>query len=146
APGLTAATTSNMLVSVIIPCFNEEKVLHETYRRICAALSRAPGLEYEFVFVDDGSSDETPAILRELALHDLRVNVIRFSRNFGHQPGVSAGLKHCRGDLAVIIDADLQDPPEAIPDMIAQLLGTGSNSVYGVRQKRKGETWFKLMA
>jgi glycosyltransferase involved in cell wall biosynthesis len=134
-----------MLVSLIIPCFNEEKVLHETYRRICGALRRAPHLDYEFVFVDDGSADETPDILRDFAHNDPRVNVIRFSRNFGHQPGVSAGLKYCRGDLAVIIDADLQDPPEVIPDMIEQMLGSGSNSVYGVRQKRKGETWFKLL-
>ena len=136
---------SNMLVSVIIPCFNEEKVLQETYGRICTALRRGPGVDYEFVFIDDGSADETPAILRDLAHNDPRVNMIRFSRNFGHQPAVSAGLKRCRGDLAVIIDADLQDPPEAIPQMIQQLLGSGSNAVYGVRQKRKGETWFKLL-
>jgi len=132
-------------VSLIIPCYNEEKVLQETYRRICGVLGRTSGFEYEFVFVDDGSVDGTPAILRDLANNDPRVNVIRFSRNFGHQPGVSAGLNHCRGDLAVIIDADLQDPPEVIPDMIQQLLSTGSNTVYGVRQKRKGETWFKLL-
>jgi dolichol-phosphate mannosyltransferase len=95
------------------------------------------------VFIDDGSSDGTAAMLAELARNDFRVNVIRFSRNFGHQPAVSAGLKHCRGDLAVIIDADLQDPPEVIPAMIRQLITTGSNVVYGVRKERSGETWFK---
>jgi len=110
-----------------------------------AVLRPAPGTDYELVFVDDGSADETPAILRDLAQCDPRVDVIRFSRNFGHQPAVSAGLKHCHGDLAVIIDADLQDPPEVIPEMIQQLLSSGSNTVYGVRQKRKGETWFKLL-
>src|SRR5438105_3443715 len=111
-----------MLVSIVIPCFNEEKVLHDAYGRISAVFRNESGMEYELVFVDDGSTDATPAILKELAQADLRVNVIRFSRNFGHQPAVSAGLKHCRGDLAVIIDADLQDPPEIIPAMIEQLI------------------------
>jgi dolichol-phosphate mannosyltransferase len=133
-----------MLVSVIIPCFNEEKVLKDTYARVSRALGDQNGLEYELVFVDDGSTDHTQLILRELAQKDLRVNLIRFSRNFGHQPAVSAGIKFCRGDLAVIIDADLQDPPEIIPAMIRQLIDTGSNVVYGVRKKRNGETWFKI--
>jgi glycosyltransferase involved in cell wall biosynthesis len=132
-----------MIVSVIIPCFNEEKVLPQTYARISALAGNEEGLEYELVFVDDGSTDRTPAILREFALADPRVNVIRFSRNFGHQPAVSAGIRHCRGNLAVIIDADLQDPPEVIPDMIRQLISTGSDVVYGVRKRRKGETLFK---
>ena len=134
-----------MLVSVIIPCFNEERVLLDTYRRLSAVLGKQEGLDYELLFVDDGSSDGTKPILREFAKLDSRVNLIAFSRNFGHQPAVSAGLRHCRGDLAVIIDADLQDPPEVIPEMIAQLLKTGSNVVYGVRKKRKGETLFKLV-
>jgi len=134
-----------MLVSVIIPCFNEERVLLDTYRRLSAVLGNQEGLDYELLFVDDGSSDGTKPILREFAKLDSRVNLIAFSRNFGHQPAVSAGLRHCRGDLAVIIDADLQDPPEVIPEMIAQLLKTGSNVVYGVRKKRKGETLFKLV-
>jgi dolichol-phosphate mannosyltransferase len=81
-----------------------------------------------------------------LAQTDPRVNLIRFSRNFGHQPAVSAGIRYCHGDLAVIIDADLQDPPEVIPDMIKQLVSTGSNVVYGVRTRRKGETLFKRAA
>ncbi|HWW02306.1 MAG TPA: glycosyltransferase family 2 protein [Candidatus Acidoferrum sp.] len=132
-----------MLISVIIPCFNEEKVLNHTYGRLSKVLSRQEGIEYELVFIDDGSTDGTQAVLTELAQKDLRVNLIRFSRNFGHQPAVSAGIKYCRGDLAVIIDADLQDPPEVIPDMIQQLMATGSNVVYGVRKKRKGETIFK---
>ena len=135
-----------MLVSVIIPCFNEEKVLQDTYLRITAALGNQTGLESEIVFIDDGSTDGTPAILRGLAQKDPRVNLIRFSRNFGHQPGVSAGIRYCHGDLAVIIDADLQDPPEVIPDMIKQQVSTGSNVVYGVRTRRKGETLFKRAA
>jgi len=132
-----------MLVSVIIPCFNEEKVLQDTYRRLSAALPQEEGVQHEFVFVDDGSTDNTLLILRHLATSDGRVSVVRLSRNFGHQPAVSAGIRYCRGDLAVIIDADLQDPPEVIPDMVAQLIATGSNVVYGVRTKRKGETLFK---
>jgi dolichol-phosphate mannosyltransferase len=132
-----------MLISIIIPCFNEETVLRTTYARVTDLLRDGAGSQYEFVFVDDGSIDGTRAILGEFARTDSRVNVIQFSRNFGHQPAVSAGLRFCRGDLAVIIDADLQDPPEVIPAMIQQLLSTGSSVVYGVRKKRKGESWFK---
>jgi glycosyltransferase involved in cell wall biosynthesis len=133
-----------MLVSVIIPCFNEEKVIQTTHARVSASLAGAQPFEHEILFVDDGSTDGTPARLRELARQDPRVRVIALSRNFGHQPAVSAGIRNCRGDLAVIIDADLQDPPEIIPEMIRQLTETGSSVVYGVRRKRKGETLFKL--
>lgn len=134
-----------MLVSIIIPCFNEEKVLPETYRRLSTVFNREERLDYELIFIDDGSVDGTGVVLGALAKNDARVKCIRFSRNFGHQPAVSAGLNHCQGDLAVIIDADLQDPPEVIPAMIQQLLSTGSNVVYGVRQKRNGEGLFKLV-
>ena len=134
-----------MLISVIIPCFNEEKVLLHTYSRLSAVLRDHPQADYELIFVNDGSSDGTLEILTALASADLRVNVLSLSRNFGHQPAVSAGLRYCRGELAVIIDADLQDPPEVIPAMVKQLIETGSNVVYGVRRKRKGETWFKLL-
>jgi dolichol-phosphate mannosyltransferase len=132
-----------MLVSVIIPCFNEEKVIKDTARRLSSVLNREEGIEYELVFVNDGSTDETQATLQRLAQEDPCIHIIRFSRNFGHQPAVSAGLRYCHGDLAVIIDADLQDPPEVIPEMIKQLVNTNSNVVYGVRKSRKGETIFK---
>jgi dolichol-phosphate mannosyltransferase len=132
-----------MLISVIIPCFNEEKVLESTYRRLSAVLIDGDGKKYQFIFVDDGSVDATPAILKAIAEKDPRAIVVRFSRNFGHQPAVSAGMRQCQGDLAVIIDADLQDPPEVIPNMVRQLTGERANVVYGVRTKRKGETWFK---
>jgi dolichol-phosphate mannosyltransferase len=132
-----------MRVSVIIPCFNEEQVITETYVRISAVLSSQAEIDYELVFVDDGSTDDTRAVLKGFAQTDARVNLITFSRNFGHQPAVSAGLRYCRGDLAVIIDADLQDPPEVIPEMIRQLVNTNSNVVYGVRKRRNGETFFK---
>lgn len=134
-----------MLISIIIPCFNEETALPATYRRISSVMAGLPRLDYELVFVDDGSTDATSAILTAIAKRDDHIQVIKFSRNFGHQPAVSAGLKHCRGDLAVIIDADLQDPPEVIPGMLKQMEETGSNVVYGVRQKRNGETIFKLI-
>jgi polyisoprenyl-phosphate glycosyltransferase len=134
-----------MLISVIIPCFNEEKVLESTYQRVSAVLGKVQGTDYELLFVDDGSSDSTPAMLKSLAEKDPRLTFIRFSRNFGHQPAVSAGMQRCRGDLAVIIDADLQDPPEVIPDMLQQLKTEKANVAYGVRKRRKGETWFKLV-
>jgi glycosyltransferase involved in cell wall biosynthesis len=133
-----------MLVSVIIPCFNEEKVLKRTYDEITSALQDGNSLEYEYIFVNDGSGDATLGILQGLAGANPRVKVISFSRNFGHQPAVSAGLKYCKGDLAAIIDADLQDPPQIIPQMIEELRANGANSVYGVRRKREGETFFKL--
>ena len=134
-----------MLISAIIPCFNEERVVATAYQRLSAALNRDPALDYELVFIDDGSTDGTALILQQLARLDQRVRLIKFSRNFGHQPAVSAGLRYCRGDLAVIIDADLQDPPEIVPDMIKQLQASGSNVVYGVRKRREGETLFKLV-
>jgi glycosyltransferase involved in cell wall biosynthesis len=134
-----------MLVSLLIPCFNEEQVIAETHARISRALPDSASFKYEYIFIDDGSTDATPAILRDLTQRDARVNLIHFSRNFGHQAAVSAGIKNCRGDLAVIIDADLQDPPEVIPEMIRQLRATGSSVVYGVRRRREGETLFKLV-
>lgn len=132
-----------MFVSIIIPCFNEERVVAETYDQLSAVLVNDDTLQYELLFVDDGSRDETGIILRGLAHRDSRVRLISFSRNFGHQAAVSAGIRHCRGDLAAIIDADLQDPPQVIPEMIRQLRETGSNVVYGVRKRRRGETLFK---
>jgi dolichol-phosphate mannosyltransferase len=133
-----------MLISVIIPCFNEEKVLESTYQRVSAVLGKVQEMDYELLFVDDGSGDSTPAILKSLAETDPRLTIIRFSRNFGHQPAVSAGMQRCRGDLAVIIDADLQDPPEVVPDMLQEMKTEKANVAYGVRKRRKGETWFKL--
>lgn len=139
-------TESPELVSVVIPCFNEAKGIRHTYERLAAALVDSAGRRYEFIFVDDGSSDATPVLLRFIAEADARAKLISLSRNFGHQAAVSAGLRYCGGSLAAIIDADLQDPPEVIPEMIKQLSETGSNVVYGVRRRRQGETWFKLVS
>lgn len=132
-----------MLLSVITPCYNEELVVEETYRRLTEVMART-GMDYELVFVNDGSRDNTYALLLQLAQQDKAVKVIHFSRNFGHQCAVTAGINHCNGDLAVIIDADLQDPPEVILDMLEIQKKEEADVVYGVRKKREGESWFKL--
>jgi glycosyltransferase involved in cell wall biosynthesis len=129
-------------VSVVIPCYNEESVIQETYSRLTRSM-KDTGVEYELIFVNDGSRDNTPHLLNALSAQDPCVKIIHFSRNFGHQPAVTAGLNHCSGDYAVIIDADLQDPPELIPRMLDMARSNGYNIVYAVRKKRKGETFFK---
>ncbi len=127
--------------SVIVPCYNEEAVLHETHKRLTNVLSQMDG-PYEIVYVNDGSRDKTPDILRELAENDPHVRALMFARNAGHQMAVTAGLDYACGDAIVIIDADLQDPPEVIPEMAAKWRN-GAQVVYGQRRKREGETAFK---
>ncbi|MGF7214900.1 dolichol-phosphate mannosyltransferase [Spirosoma lacussanchae] len=129
-------------ISVIIPCFNEQQVIRETYMRLTRVM-QANFSAYELLFVNDGSRDYTLSILKELASQDEHVHIISLSRNFGHQPAVSAGIENCTGDLAIIIDADLQDPPELIPDMVRMYEAEGCNVVYAVRKQRQGETVFK---
>lgn len=131
------------LLSVIIPCFNEEDVLREMHRRVGTTCDRLDGLDYEVIYVDDGSRDRTPETLDRLACTDPHVRVVRLSRNFGHQIAVTAGLEHAAGDAAVLIDADLQDPPELIPEMVAKWR-EGHDVVYAERLSREGETRFKL--
>lgn len=133
-----------MLLSVIIPCFNEELVVEETYKRLTDVISKAE-MGYELLFINDGSSDQTFSILERLSQQDPVVKIINFSRNFGHQCAVTAGINNCKGDLAIIIDADLQDPPEVILDMLKIYVQENANVVYGVRKKREGESWFKLI-
>jgi len=130
------------LLSVVIPCMNEELVIRETCRRLITVLG-ATDFHFELIFVDDGSKDGTPEILRALQLDDPRVRVVRLSRNFGHQVAITAGLEHAGGDAAVVIDADLQDPPELLSDFAAKWLD-GYDVVYGVRIEREGESVFKL--
>jgi len=129
-------------LSVVVPCMNEEAVLRETNRRLIAVLEQTTP-SFEIVYVDDGSKDSTPDLLRDLQTHDHRIRVIRFSRNFGHQIAITAGLEHSLGDAAVIIDADLQDPPEVIQQFFSKWL-EGYDVAYGVRSRREGETTFKL--
>ena len=132
-----------MKLSIIIPCYNEEEVLPASYERFANVMQKQQ-YDYELVYVNDGSKDKTEEILTKFALENNRVKVISFSRNFGHQCAVSAGINHCNGDVAIIIDADLQDPPEVIPDMIHLYLEEKCNVVYAVRKQRKGESSFKL--
>jgi polyisoprenyl-phosphate glycosyltransferase len=130
------------LLSVVVPCFNEEEVLRDTNHRLMAALQNLP-MQFEIIYVDDGSSDATPEILRELQTGDHRVKVVRFSRNFGHQMAITAGIEHAAGDAVAIIDGDLQDPPEVILQFVEKWRD-GYDVVYGVRTEREGETAFKL--
>lgn len=131
------------LVSVVIPCFNEEAAIQATYRRLVEVLGSPLDIGFEFIFVDDGSLDRTPAILRNLQAADSRVRAVLFSRNFGHQIAVTAGIEHASGDAVVLIDADLQDPPEVIGEMIARWQD-GVDVAYGTRAVRDGESGLKL--
>lgn len=130
-------------ITVIVPCFNEEVVLPETSRRLTASLEQI-GCAFEIIFVDDGSQDNTPRVLTGLHAGDPRVRIVRLSRNFGHQIAISAGLEYARGSAVVLIDADLQDPPEIIGEMI-ELWHQGNDVVYGTRSQREGETAFKTL-
>ena len=132
-----------MLLSVIVPCYNEQEVLRTTHERLTSVLAGMPSLDYELIFVNDGSHDGTQLILTQLQQVDPHVRVLLFSRNFGHQIAVTAGLEEASGDAVVIIDADLQDPPEVIPQMV-QLWRDGNDVVYGMRTDRQGESTFKL--
>lgn len=136
------SSSQSMLLSVVIPCYNEEPVLEETHRRLCAALAGIAVSDFEVIYVDDGSRDGTARVLHRLHHGDPRVRVLRFSRNFGHQIAVTAGLDHAEGDAVVLIDADLQDPPEVIGEMLAQWRN-GFDVAYGVRTDREGESTFK---
>jgi polyisoprenyl-phosphate glycosyltransferase len=133
----------HIILSVVVPSFNEEAVISITCRRLVETLQRIPGIQFELVFVDDGSRDQTLQILRDLHSADSRIRVVALSRNFGHQLAVTAGLEHAAGEVIVLIDADLQDPPEVIPEMI-QKWREGADVAYGVRAERKGETAFKI--
>lgn len=128
--------------SVIAPVFNEEEGLPEFHRRVSAVLDSLDGPS-ELVLVLDGSRDRSPEVAATLAAADPRIRVVRFARNFGHQVAISAGLDFAEGDAVIIIDSDLQDPPEVIPDLIARWK-EGYDVVYAQRAERKGETFFKL--
>jgi dolichol-phosphate mannosyltransferase len=128
-------------LSVVVPCFNEESVLSVTHERLRTALD-AIGMPWEILYVDDGSRDRTREILLSLASHDDRVKVISLSRNFGHQIAVTAGLNHAAGSAVVLIDADLQDPPEVIGRMVEKWR-EGYDVAYGLRTERAGESRFK---
>lgn len=135
--------SSQQKVAVIVPCYNEEAVIKESYRRTRAVLDRLPQ-QTEIIYINDGSFDQTRNLLNSLADADPEVKVLHFSRNFGHQPAVTAGINHCDADLAVIIDADMQDPPDLIPELLDTQAREHANVVYCVRRSRAGESFFKL--
>lgn len=124
-------------VSFVLPCYNEAQVIQETYRRV-KAVGEALGKTYEILAVNDGSSDDTLLRLLNLAAHDENLVVVDLSRNHGHQLALSAGLHHCAGERILIMDADLQDPPELLPDMLA-LMDQGAEVVYAQRRSRPGD-------
>ncbi|MGC9221241.1 MAG: glycosyltransferase family 2 protein [Solirubrobacteraceae bacterium] len=128
------------LLSVVAPVHNEQESLREFYTRVSTALA---GITIEIILVDDGSTDASSDLLDELARSDPRVKVLHLSRNFGHQPALTAGLDHAAGDAVVMLDADLQDPPEVILEMLERWR-SGADVVYAVRGEREGESYFKL--
>ena len=131
------------LLSVVIPCYNEEEVIGETMKRLKSFCSELVDLEVELIFVDDGSRDGTKNLLKNFAAEDPRIKLISFARNFGHQIAVTAGIDAANGDAVVLIDADLQDPPEVVHQMIERWR-EGYDVVYGERTERPGESAFKL--
>jgi dolichol-phosphate mannosyltransferase len=133
---------ANIRYSIVAPCYNEEKSLPELYRRLKEVMDQT-GESWELVLINDGSADRTVELMRDLNATDSRVHYIDFARNFGHQIAVTAGMDYAQGDAVVLIDADLQDPPELILEMIEKWQ-EGYQVIYAVRSERKGESWFKL--
>lgn len=130
-------------LSVVVPMYYEEEMVNTCYKELIKVLTSLKDYDYEIIFINDGSQDKTLPILTKIANKDKKVKIISLSRNFGHQAAVSAGLKYTTGDAILIIDADLQDPPKVIPDML-KLWEKGYEVIYGRRLLRKGESFFKL--
>lgn len=131
-----------MLVSIVVPCYNEEKMLHLFYKELCSVIGPISGYQFELLFVNDGSKDSTLEIVRSLSAKDNRVKYISFSRNFGKESAIYAGLSLARGDFVTIMDADLQDPPALLPEMLRHI-EAGYDSVATRRVTRKGEPLFR---
>ena len=130
-------------LSIVVPCFNEEPCLEALHARLTGAARSVAGEDYELVLVNDGSSDGSWAVMQKLAAGDDKLIAVNLSRNHGHQLALTAGLDLCRGEVVLIIDADLQDPPELVADMLARMRAEQADVVYGVRRSRTGETAFK---
>src|SRR4051812_154968 len=130
-------------LSIVVPCYNEEACLAELHARLGAAARAVAGEDYEIVLVNDGSRDRSWAAMKALAEADPRLVAINLSRNHGHQLALTAGLDLCRGERILIIDADLQDPPELLPEMIEAMRESQADVVFGVRRSRAGDTAFK---
>lgn len=140
---LNTLSDTTKLISIVVPCFNEEEVISETVNQLINFCNRLDHLSFELIFVDDGSEDRTRQLLKKYAAQDNRIKIICFSRNFGHQIAVTAGIDATSGNAVVLIDADLQDPPETISEMIDKWL-QGYDVVYGTRTERLGESVIKL--
>lgn len=138
----TLSPAGDVGLSVVVPCYNEEKVLRELHNRLTAVCQSCMGDDYELVLISDGSRDQTWPMIKAMSHEDAHIVGVNLSRNFGHQLALTAGLSVCRGERILIIDADLQDPPELLADMLA-LADQGADVVYGQRRTREGETWFK---
>ncbi len=137
-----------IFLSVVAPCFNEEDGLEEFHKRVAGACRAAlpkmlPGSTWELVLVNDGSRDQTFAVMQRLVQRDPRVVAVNLARNYGHQIALTAGLQQCRGERILVIDADLQDPPEVLAPMLRVMQETAADVVYGQRRRRAGETRFK---
>ena len=138
---------SRIALSVVAPCFNEEASLdlfHDRVSSVCATVLGETG-QWELVLVNDGSRDRTFEVMRRLASADPRVVAVSLARNYGHQIALTAGLQHCRGDRVLVIDADLQDPPELLGEMMRVMDADDADVVYGQRRTRAGETRFKTL-
>jgi dolichol-phosphate mannosyltransferase len=136
-------TADILSLSIVVPCFNEETGISELVRRCCASAASAVGEEYELILVDDGSTDGTWAAITSEIAHHANIVAIKLSRNYGHQVALTAGLSAVRGRAVFIIDADLQDPPELLGDMLKKMQESGADVVYGQRKSRAGDNWFK---
>jgi dolichol-phosphate mannosyltransferase len=134
------------LISIVVPCYNEQEVFDETYKRLTETFEHLDKSKYtyEIIFVNDGSKDNTIDLIQKVINSDSRVKGINFSRNFGHQIAITAGLDNCKGDAAVVIDADLQDPPSVILEMVKKW-EEGYDVIFGKRRERAGESTFKLL-
>ena len=143
APAATADRSRPALLSVVVPCYNEADVVARTHETLSAELGGLAQVDYELIYVDDGSRDATLALLKSVQAGDRRVRVLALSRNFGHQIALHAGISEATGDAVVVMDADLQDPPEVIGEMVAHWRA-GADIAYGMRTMREGESAFKL--
>lgn len=129
-------------LSVVVPCYNEADAIGELHSRVSKVCRESVGEDFELVLIDDGSGDQTWGAIASLAASDLHVVGIRLSRNHGQQLALTAGLRECRGELVLIIDADMQDPPELLPEML-RIIQSGADVVYGQRISRGDETWVR---
>jgi len=141
---MTKDILKKQLISIVVPIYNESEVIEAFYNRLTKVISKINNYNHEVIFIDDGSKDDSYRKLVELANSNSNIEIIKFSRNFGHQTAITAGMDHALGDAVVIIDADLQDPPEVIWDFLKKW-EDGYDVVYGVRKKRDGETKMKLL-